>query len=691
MMEIPDPLAGLTPDQLLALHTQLGGQQSDPLAGMSADDLQKAYSALPPKQMEGLAREVALPASSAAAGITTALGTPGDMLRGAIHGYSKYIGAPLSSFVSREMGGGDVPVLSGETGILPTSDRLLADTNAMGITNRPDLTPQNTRERYEAAGAQGLGSAIPFALSGNLPQAGMALTQGFGAGLGSKLGQDVSDTLPEALKPYAKTLLPLALSLAGGGMAGGAYNAGAKGIGLATGATSPIVEAYKRQGVEPVLAGDVTQNRTLQGFQSMASKAPFGSDKIANASQNALTQFGSAVDRIADNLGGSSTLQEAGTHLQGHGADWLKDFKDTQATNWNAIDSKMQNAPLPVGNVASALSDLKAQAGGNPALEDFLQSPLAKKVSGILSDAKANSIGVPELNWEQGRALRTRIGEYLDSPDLISEAGGAQAKQFWGALSNDMKTSIAASGDPAAQQLFADANAHSSAGHQFIESVLNPIMAKGVNPSDAATNILSSAARGGETLQAIRQNLPGAADELGALVIRRGAHAVPSAQDATRQAVSPNSWLTNFDPVKRMSPEASSALFPDAKTKADLADLDTIAGTMRSTQKFANPSGTGGNMQHAAMFAAPMAIAEGGRLGSEVGGVPGAIAGAISGGLPFAAGPLAAGLTASPSITKFLAAQTPKTDIPFSTLLRLNSGNAALLSGLRNGLQGVSR
>lgn len=178
-------------------------------------------------QMTGISRQLALPASGVAAGLVQAAGFPGDVFKGLANAtgqstkYASRMGLPMAN-----PDGLPVPPLSeadqpGQSGLAPLmggqgsvpigpsvepwsghnpldTQSLMGLTNAAGITNRPDLQPQNNLEKYESAGAQGIGMVVPTALTGGvstIPNALRLMRQGIGMGVGSEAGGDLGQAV----------------------------------------------------------------------------------------------------------------------------------------------------------------------------------------------------------------------------------------------------------------------------------------------------------------------------------------------------------------------------------------------------------------------------------------------------------------------------------------------------------------
>jgi hypothetical protein len=199
----------------------------------------------------------------------------------------------------------------------------------------------------------------------------------------------------------------------------------------------------------------------------------------------------------------------------------------------------------------------------------------------------------------------------LAEPTVPGDSSRPELQALWGALSKDIEGLIATRG-PAAQQAFAEASAYSRNGHQFIDNVLSKVAQgsetrpTGLMPGPAAERALSTGGAGGQFLQAIRTEMPDAADALAAYKLRNMASATPGTATPTGPQYSPNRFLTERNP-QRLSPEAHDALFgADPYVAQRLDDLSTVAGPMRATERFINRSGTAPTAQLGSMLSNPV-------------------------------------------------------------------------------------
>lgn len=587
-------------------------------------------------QIAGAARIPALVGSNAASGLSQIAALP----RG-VADLADYLGTRAGDYVTGQKYSPDQAGIKDATDVrnfLPSSQTISDFTKKLGITDRPDLQPQDTSEKYIAEASKGVGGALPFALSGGLASIPQLALQGAGSGVGAQAAQDILPNNP---------LAQFAGAIAGGGAGGLAANTGERIINSLSGETSPIIQAYEEAGVTPRMVGDVSQNPLMQRLQTIGGNT--------KAAQQTLDEFGQSIENTANQLGTSKTLQEAGQSIQDEGKKWLDNFKIANQKAWNDVDTKIgQTAPVIPTNLKDAINTITAPAFGNAKIQETLISPTTKKFIDILQDNGGQS-----LPWQSIKALRSMVGSDLENPMLIGGSEQSQAKMLYGALSKDMENTAMFSGG-AAYDAFKDANTLTSNGHQFIDNVLGDAMKQ--KPEQAASALISSGTKGGTQLQALRDQMPDAADELASVSLRRSMAGKSLGSEGNE--VSPSRWLSNQDPSRRFSPEAFQALYPDTAIQSKLKALDTVADNMRATEQFANHSNTA---SHMSVYAAPLMAMEGAAKGHELAGWPGAIGGAFMGGVaPFAIAPAAAKLSSNPALARFMA--TPTTGLPFGLM-----------------------
>jgi hypothetical protein len=371
-----------------------------------------------------------------------------------------------------------------------------------------------------------------------------------------------------------------------------------------TGETTPLFQSYERQGVPTTLTGDVTQNPLFQRLQSIATKMPGGEQTIRTAANDAADAWQAAAERTASQLGLGATMAEAGNSLQ--------QFKQTSTDKWNVFRGLVpQDTPIQVNGFQTALRGVNQDFGGADHLAKALQPQLGTK----LSDALAADISpTGTLPWQAVQAVRTRLGELLESGQPISDMANSAIKRLYAGLSDDMRTGANAAG-PQASRAFNDANAYTATGHTLLDDHLTPIL-NATNPEQAAQYALAQVKQGGGRLSAIQFATPGQPANLGATMIRQAADQGPATALATR--------------LKNVSPEAQRELFNAPGAPQNVQDLVDIAKAQRATvQGTGNVSNT--SAHYSTGLGRVVTAMEMARAGREYGGLPGAVAGGTLG------------------------------------------------------------
>jgi hypothetical protein len=536
--------------------------------------------------------------------------------------------------------------------------------------NLPSLVtarPQTPGERVLAAGAEGVGAAAPLALAGGAPAAiGAAragesaipplarslvggVEQGAASGAGGELGG-------QTLGPPGRALGTIA------GLGLGSVGLGSIGrtIGAVTGAEDPTVQAYRALGITPRLAGDVTGSPTLQKLQQTAVRMP-GGGRIEDAARQTIDEFGNAVENTANKFGPEKSLQQSGVGLQSDGYRWYGDFRTAQQNAENAVAAEIPaGTRAQMGGVSNAL-DATSKLPNVPNVAQVMQDPVFQRLqSALQKDMPSAGANAGTLPWSDVRAWRTMVGEKLDDAALSGDTSQTAWRNLYGALSQTLGDTATGLGGKA-EAAWAKANQVTRDGAAFRDGTLNNIInsrnpaQNTIRPEDAGSWALSAQKKGGSVLQDIRDQMPAGADALAGYSLRNMARAVPSAQLAAGDAISPGSFLTRYN---QMAPEARDALFPANHPAAgDIANLNTVSGSMKDTaQKLANPSGTGAAVGHTLPWLlVPEGASKGYEFGSQfgpVGGTVGAAAGAVA---PFVPGWAGGQLLSRPSLTAALA------------------------------------
>lgn len=452
-------------------------------------------------------------------------------------------------------------------------------------------TPTERRVGSIVEGAGTAGAAGPGGIS--------ALIAGGAGTVGSEIAQDY---VPDWLKPFAGVV---------GGTVGAkvgaeAANVGTKAVNVATGKTTPVAAAYDELGIDRNLVGDVSGGPTARLLQAYGSKSPFGSSVVSPVEQKVVGQFNGAVENTAARLGASNSEQGAGEVLQQEARNW-KDvvFPQRQAQAWAPVDQLLGNEAVAPSNYRAALTSLTSKLAGLP---DTAKALIPAKTWQLLDAINTDVPAGQTMSWPQAQSLRSAIGQVMGVPEIVQSIGKDQLKRAYGGISQDMQDTAAAvdarnaaaalPGTPppaSAVDAFNNANKVSTDGHAFIEGPLSKIIktsnpAQDRDPDQATRSILGST---GSTLEAIRQEMPKAADELAAYKLRDMALATPGAAGRTGQETSVATFLTDLNRLRQQSPEGFKALYSDPTIARKIDALATVADTMKETAKRANVSGTG--------------------------------------------------------------------------------------------------
>jgi hypothetical protein len=527
----------------------------------------------------------------------------------------------------------------------------IAGERVAGLIDRPDLIPQNARERYTTAGVEAGASMLPSLFA---PESwggrAKTLIQGVIGGLGGQAASDAAQSAgaPDIVQKYAPVVGNIGSSLA----AGGAFTAGNKVAGMATGAQTPTTQPYANLGITPRMAGDVSGNPVLQQAQSIFAKLPGGSGPITRAAETTGDEWGNALDRTArtlDPMGIAHTEETVGTHLQTRANDWLDNFRTTNRANANAVDMEIPAAtPTPTTNYRAALGATRTDMPGAPATARTLEPELHRNLLDNLDTDTA--AGTRELAWGDVQAIRRRIGAMLDNPTTYANQDVGALRQLYGALSRDQEA-LAATQGTAAQDAFNTMRNYANQGHDFIDTTLSRIV-KGdtIAPAQATRNVMNTAPGGGTLLTGLRAQMPDAADALGAWKLRDAALANKGQQGGQGNTRSMGTFLTDMN---GLSNEATTALYGhDPGVASNVYDLRQIAGDARQTQKFANPSGTGGFEKGHDLLAGGAAVGAFMKALELGHSVPTAMAAAA---LPFVPPVVGSRALTSPTITRFAA------------------------------------
>lgn len=608
------------------------------------------------------------PAQIAGAGAAEA--TPGEQ-----SDWSQFPEAPKEHSWIDELGIGARAVAEGAGGLAQSLDaphvimNKIADLTGLPIGS-PEIsqiadmvglpTPTTDREKAASSTIKGAAAAAPLALAGGplIP----ALLSGASAGLAGE------ETRQAGYGPLAQ----LGASVVAGGVTG----AGAAGIGKAAtrvfNSTEPseLLAAFQRQQVTPMAAqvGGMGSKMLTSG-----AKATLGGIPLANAAERSIASAKAARDRIAAGMGSVADDTGAGqAAIRG-----VNKFIETSSERATKLYNRIPIAPerpAVLSNTKEALAELNAGLSSNAELSAELADGRLQRYEAALAGTTEevptgvlDGAGKPltrtvtkggKLSWQDLKAFRSYIGELAGRPALQESTSKAALQRLYAGLSEDMRATATREG-PDALKAFSRANSFYAARQSRIENTLKLILGNDYqkSPESAFAQIDRWAREGGDAARlsrTIRSLPPDEAATIRATIFSRLGRAAPGQQNANVDAFSPASFSTQW---AKLDHRAKSVLFPTAEYRQSLDDIARIAESMKSSEKFANTSGT--------------ALAErigGNLLGATVLGYIFHPTGAIAGeGIGYSAGML----LSWPRFAKWLAS-SPKKPVGAATLAHIN-------------------
>ncbi|MGH9697952.1 MAG: hypothetical protein ACRD52_00665 [Candidatus Acidiferrales bacterium] len=295
----------------------------------------------------------------------------------------------------------------------------------------------------------------------------------------------------------------------------------------------------------------------------------------------------------------------------------MEDFRDTSHMLFSKLDEYVpQDAISPVANTQHVLAKLSKPTPGAEKTSKLLVNSKILQVRGALAADIASKPptktieilgpdGSPISKIEIGgtpargglpyfalKELRSRIGEMIGDSRLTSEIPRRQLKALYGAITDDMKATVQIYGGEDGMRAFNRANHYVKAGHERIDSVLQPVADQNL-PERIFSAAASGTRQGDSTIHAVMQSLPAKQQRVvSAAVLRMMGVAPPSAQTAEGELFSVSRFLTNW---AAMSPEAKRSLFSRFGS-GYVENLNKIAKVAQDIRQggevYANPSGT---------------------------------------------------------------------------------------------------
>lgn len=346
---------------------------------------------------------------------------------------------------------------------------------------------------------------------------------------------------------------------------------------------------FERLGATPSV-GQASGNRMVQGVENLLAGGPTSAGVMNRFATRQGEDIGEGLGRLANDLTPRASAERAGRAIEKGAETFAKNVNaQKRALYWQADRFIPESTPVGLSNTMQTVQKLTTPMPGAVETTGSLINPrIAALQQNLAADLQAGGGQIP---YSALKRIRTDIGEQISDFSLSPETPTRELKQLYAALSRDMEAAAQSQG-PQAVAAAKRANNYTRAAADRLEQVQRVIDKNG--GGEAIYNAALSGTRdGGTTLRAVMQSLPQEGQKaVTSAVIKRMGLANPGAQDATGEAFSAATFLTNWN---RVSPEAKRALF-DRYGKDFSRDVDRIArvadNVKSGSQVFANPSGT---------------------------------------------------------------------------------------------------
>jgi hypothetical protein len=491
------------------------------------------------------------------------------------------------------------------------------------------------------SGVQGTGKAI---LANPIASVAGETAASVGAGFGRQVADEY-----DIQNPVGR----FALEMVGGMTPSGIIDAGQTGARkmLSREGGDVTLDAMDRIGMRPSIG--LTGNQNASTLENAAAILPFFGSVSKNVQTGQIDQFGDIVKDTASKVRPAGAISRAddmmiGEQVRDISTEGLGRMKSNFGQREDALMSSIgARTPIDVTNTRKAIEAMLPTVDGEmqgalqrelQLLDDMLvqnkTTAMQPKASNIL-DANGQPImtNVPVENmtatntvpYEQFRSWRTNVGRRTDQPSIK----GGQSKQLYKAITQDLEgaADTAGVGDDFRTLMSEQATARDDT-LRLSEGGDIPAMEQiSESQVEAGKNYFKQAIINPDRIQMLKRNATPeqwkqfAGDTLEYLGLAKNA-----AQDATGEAISANTFLTNWN---TMDPRTRVILFDDGEgTLETLNDLAIVAEAMKGRGNASNFSNTAGVGMSAAALGAIGGGAGVAGLSSTLAALPGAAVGA---------------------------------------------------------------
>lgn len=353
-------------------------------------------------------------------------------------------------------------------------------------------------------------------------------------------------------------------------------------------------------------AGLQTGSPLLQSVERTLSRLP-GGGALVRAVQGQNAKAADSTEAIVDNLSGGADTSPTGvgnvlnTQLKAAG----QRMKDLFSDLYDRIEQRVP--PGTAVNADNTINTLRRittpPAGAENAGASLINPKLAAIRNGIEKDLSASAEaaggapGAASLPYTALKQLRTQIGDQIEWGPFSTDPANGQLKQVYHALTADLNAGAAKMGPDAAAEIKSVNTAYTA--NKTREEILSRVMDKAGGPEKVFTSLMATTKDGGTTIGHVLDSVDVPTRRLiAASALQRMGRATAGAQDASGQAFSADTFLTNWN---RMSPEAKAKLFntlPDSYSSS----INQLAQNISRLKAYSKVLGNSSNTAQVAVW-----------------------------------------------------------------------------------------
>lgn len=372
-------------------------------------------------------------------------------------------------------------------------------------------------------------------------------------------------------------------------------------------------------GLTPTIATASPSRSVAAAYSALKDFVP-SAGVIERGGQTQLTQARNRADEIASFAGNAEEPIEAGRRIQ-RGVTGFNEkptpagmsdqdiiTMPTRASSFSKKAEILYNevdkfVPEDTGVALTGTMDVLKGLQGK-----FKNAELAAKLSNkeLLEWAQILERSNGTLAWSDARLFRSWLGQQIKSGGLRDTVPAADIKRLYGALSQDLRTTLEGFGDKFALSAFNRADSYYSAGLDRIRNTLDKFA--GAEPEDAFRLFMKAtsegkAAESAKTIHALRRSLTDEEwGDVSAVVIRQLGKPKPGDVASQLAGFSPETFATRFN---SLSPAAEETLFEsNPALRTAMEEFVAAVNQLKMVERVANRSRSGGVVANMGMLGA---------------------------------------------------------------------------------------